>query len=79
MTEQTEFVEKSTTETQTPPSLSIQDLAQVVQIIDAAFARGAFRANEAKDVGMVYDKIANFVNFTVENQKNSEEKSTTEE
>lgn len=59
---------------QTPPNLSIQDLVQVVQVIDAAFARGAFRASEAKDVGMIYEKLATFVNFTIESQKTNEEK-----
>jgi ribonucleotide reductase alpha subunit len=73
MTETKEFVEEKQKE-QIPPTLSVQDLAQVVQVIDAAFTRGAFRASEASDVGKIYEKISNFVNYTVESQKAQEDK-----
>lgn len=56
-----------------PPTLSIQDLSLVVQIIDLAFSRGAFRGSEASDVGNVYEKITKFVNYTIQSQEEAEE------
>lgn len=74
-TEKTTVDQTQTTEevTQTPATLSIQDLSLVIQIIDLAFTRGAFRGSEATDVGNVYQKISTFVNYTIESQKENEE------
>ena len=43
------------------PSLSVNDLSAVAQIIDLAVQRGAFKAAEAGQVGQVFDKVALFV------------------
>ena len=43
------------------PSLGVQDLQNAAQIIDIAMSRGAFRANEAAQVGAVYNKIDTFI------------------
>ena len=51
------------------PSLGVQDLQNAAQIIDIAMSRGAFRANEAAQVGAVYNKIETFIK-TVADQQN---------
>lgn len=79
MTKNKDFVENKNVNDNTgnvaqePPTLSIQDLSLVLQIIDLSFSRGAFNGVEASDVGNVYKKISNFVNFTVESQNANEE------
>ena len=42
-------------------TLGVGDLQNVMQIIDLAMTRGAFRANEAVQVGTVYNKLTQFV------------------
>ena len=51
------------------PSLGVQDLQNAAKIIDIAMSRGAFRANEAAQVGAVYNKIETFIK-TVADQQN---------
>jgi hypothetical protein len=46
------------------PSLSLNDLQNAAQVIDAAVSRGAFRAGEAAQVGAVYNKLTAFVQAT---------------
>lgn len=46
------------------PALSLNDLQNAAQIIDAAVSRGAFRAGEAAQVGAVYNKLTAFVQAT---------------
>jgi hypothetical protein len=41
--------------------LTIADLASMQALIEAACTRGAFRANEMRQVGELYDKLANFL------------------
>ena len=53
------------------PSLSVNDLAAVAQIIDLAVQRGAFKAAEAGQVGQVFDKVAAFVQSVQEAQKDA--------
>ena len=43
------------------PSLSINDLAFVANIIDLGLKRGAFHGPEASQVGNIYDKVSAFV------------------
>lgn len=45
----------------TSHDLSINDLASIKVIIDTACTRGAFRANEMKSVGEVYDRLTAFL------------------
>lgn len=45
-------------------SLSINDIAAAVQIINAATKRGAFDAKEALEVGMVYARLSQFIEST---------------
>lgn len=41
--------------------LTLADLASLKGIIEAASARGMFKASELRTVGEVYDKLANFI------------------
>ena len=45
----------------TPPSITIQDIAFLVQIVEIVSQRGAFRADELSSVGAVYDKVKAFI------------------
>jgi hypothetical protein len=47
---------------QSPPELTINDLANLRAIIDAAMRRGAFAASEATAVGATFDKLNAFLN-----------------
>jgi hypothetical protein len=51
------------TETAAPvmPSVSVNDLVNVYNIIDLASKRGAFQANELASVGAVANKVKEFV------------------
>jgi len=42
-------------------TLTIQDLASIHSVIDAACSRGAFKAGEMKKVGEIYDKLSAFL------------------
>lgn len=44
-----------------PASLTVQDLANLRNIIDIASQRGAFRANEFTVVGAIYTKLSSFI------------------
>ena len=48
-------------EVQTPPSVTINDIAFLVQIIEIVAQRGAFKAEELSTVGAVYDKVKAFL------------------
>jgi len=41
--------------------LTVRDLAQIVEIIKVCSTRGAFRAEELKGVGELYDRLAFFI------------------
>lgn len=48
-----------------PNQLSVTDLAILKNIIDLACSRGAFRANEMRQVGDVYDRLSAFLDDLV--------------
>ena len=54
-------------------NLNINDLATMANVIDLATQRGAFRANELKAVGELYEKINAFVKAAQEQAKKEEE------
>jgi len=56
-----------------PATLGVGDLQNAAQVIDAAVARGAFRASEAAQVGAVYNKITAFIESVAQAQKANEE------
>ena len=47
--------------TTNPTQITIADLSAIRSIIDVAATRGAFRANELTQVGVVYDKLSAFL------------------
>ena len=77
MTEETQA-----TEEQAAPegsTLGVADLSNAAQVIDIAVQRGAFRANEASQVGEVYNKLANFVAQVKAQQESAEENTEAEQ
>ena len=52
--------------------LGVADLQNAAQVIDAAVSRGAFRANEAAQVGAVYNKLEAFIKSVADAQKDQE-------
>ena len=51
------------------PSVSVNDLVNVYNIIDLASKRGAFQANELSSVGAVANKVKEFVDHVQASQK----------
>ena len=45
------------------PSIGIQDLHVLLQIVDVSAERGTFKGSELSSVGAIRDKLANFVEF----------------
>jgi len=60
-TEVEENVTSNVSNEENQSSISIVDIQNVLQIIDVAAQRGAFRGNELTQVGTVRDKISNFL------------------
>lgn len=46
---------------ETPPSLTLQDLVLVAQIIQLTSQRGAYKAEELANVGTLYNKLIAFL------------------
>lgn len=51
-----------------PVQLQISDLQGLGQIIDLAFKRGAFNANEAAAIGTAYNKLNAFLGYVAAQQ-----------
>ena len=49
---------------QEQPSLNLQDLILVAQIIQVSSQRGAFKADELSNVGTLYNKLIAFLQST---------------
>lgn len=57
-----ETTSEPTTETPADaPGLTIQDLTMVLQIVQVAASRGAFKAEELSAVGGLYDRVFKFL------------------
>lgn len=56
------------TEAQVPESISLMDLQTLLQIVDLASQRGAFRGAELTQVGTIFDKLNTFLTFVAEQQ-----------
>jgi len=50
-------------------SLSLEELNALLQIVDLAVSRGAFRGAEASQVGAVFDRLSNFLNIVAQSQQ----------
>ena len=61
MSEETKEAAPEAVEAAPAPSLTIQDLANLRNIIDVASQRGAFKANEFATVGDAYTKLDTFL------------------
>jgi len=57
------------TEKAVPESISLNDLQVLLQIVDLASQRGAFRGAELTQVGAIFDKLNAFLTFIAEQQK----------
>lgn len=51
-------VESATTER---PTLTLQDLSLMVQVLETGSARGAWKASELSSVGHLYDRVTSFL------------------
>jgi hypothetical protein len=57
----------------TPESISLQDLQVLLQIVDLASSRGAFRGAELTQVGAIFDKLNAFLSFIAAQQQAAKE------
>jgi hypothetical protein len=64
-----ETTETATQEEPVMPSVTVNDLVNVYNIIDLASKRGAFQANELSSVGAVANKVKEFVDHVQAAQK----------
>lgn len=73
--------EAQTQEEAQAPEVNIGDFGAILQIIDVASTRGAFKGAELSSVGAIRDRVAAFVDFYTpkkEENENAEEQATTE-
>lgn len=69
-TDNTEIVDQPGAEVpQQDPALSLEELNMLMQIVDLAVQRGAFRGNEASQVGAVFDKLSSFLGAVAQAQQ----------
>ena len=68
-----EAQEPQTQTVQAPESISLNDLQLLLQIVDLASSRGAFRGAELTQVGAIFDKLNAFLSFIAEQQAAAEE------
>jgi hypothetical protein len=54
-----------------PESISLNDLQLLLQIVDLASSRGAFRGAELTQVGAIFDKLNAFLSFIAEQQQSA--------
>ena len=60
-------------------SLSLEELGALLQIVDLAVSRGAFRGAEASQVGAVFDRLNNFLSVVAANPQAEAEAASTED
>lgn len=72
---ETQETQETQTEKQTStaqPDLTVNDLSNLRALIDIAVKRGAFNASEISGVGVVYDRLNNFLTNIANQQKSAE-------
>lgn len=67
-TEEVENVQNE--EEQTDPSISFNQIAAVIEIIDLCSTRGAFKGAELESVGQIRNAFASFVSFHAPKEEN---------
>ena len=57
------------------PSISINDINLALQVIDVCSERGAFKGSELKDIGILRNRLYDFIeaNTTDENESETDE------
>ena len=73
--------EAQTQEEAQGPEVNIGDFGSILQIIDVASTRGAFKGAELSSVGAIRDRVAAFVDFYTpkkEEDENAEGQATTD-
>ena len=58
---------------QTPPSLTLNDLAVLRNVIEVAISRGTFKADEITVVGQTYDKLKSWLDSVAAQQAQAQE------
>lgn len=53
----------------TPPSLTIADLNLLKHLLEVTAERGAYKANELRTVGEVYNKLAAFLELIAQSSE----------
>jgi hypothetical protein len=71
--------EEAVTSAAAPVSLTLNDLANLKQIIDVVARRGAFRAEEMAVVGNTYTRLTSFLQSIAPQPQATEAEETTEE
>ena len=61
-----------------PESINLSDLGTLLQIVDVATQRGAFRGAELTQVGAVFDKLNTFLSYVQEQQAARDEEEQTD-
>ena len=61
------------------PALSLDELSMLMQIVDLAVQRGAFRGNEISQVGAVFDKLNSFLGAVAQANQPAEGEAPVEE
>lgn len=56
-----------------PDAITLVDLQMLLNIVDLASSRGAFRGAELTQVGGVFDKLNKFLSYVAEQQKKAQE------
>ena len=64
---------------QNPPSLTLNDLAVLRNVIEVAISRGAFKAEEVTVVGQTYDKLKAWLDSVAAQQAAAAEQPSAEE
>lgn len=62
-----------------PESISLNDLQILLQIMDLASSRGAFRGAELTAVGTIFDKLNAFLSYIADQQKAKAESDSEQE
>jgi len=62
-----------------PESINLSDLGTLLQIVDLATQRGAFRGAELTQVGAVFDKLNVFLSYVQAQQAERDEEVQTDE
>ena len=58
---------------QTPPSLTLNDMAVLRNVIEVAIGRGTFKADEITVVGQTYDKLKAWLDSVAAQQAQAQE------